>query len=329
MMHAPSWRLMGVALASLLLAGLSSPGLAANAEPPVSSAAPATNDLSGVTVTGEKKDPLVDKTTQFVRGHLAENRNRQYARFHDPVCVRVIGLPPEFDAFIAKRVVALAREVKAPVDASPACKPNVNVIFTTKPQALLDDVAKHREVLFGYVQKADANKVRTFSRPIQAWYLTRAVDTNGNSMLEIYDPAPCQSTGMPGAPPCDLKAPPLMGRAGSRLGNDMSTELVHTLILADATKVADIKIGAVADYVAVLALARWEGLERCNALPTILNLMADGCAPDEVTEATPTDRGLLTGLYSVNPRESGTQQRASIANRLATSIQKDAQGEAH
>jgi hypothetical protein len=298
-------------------------------DPPASSAAPVATDLSGVTITAGKKDPLVDKTTQFVRGHLTENRNQQYARFHDPVCVRVLGLPAQFDAFIAKRVVDLAREVKAPVDASPTCRPNVNVIFTTKPQALLDDVAKHRDVLFGYVQKADTKKVTTFSRPIQAWYLTRAVDTNGNSMLEIYDPAPCQSTGLPGSPPCDLKAPPLMGRAGSRLGNDMSTELVHTLILADAAKVADIKIGAVADYVAVLALARWEGLERCNALPTILNLMADGCAPEEVTEATPTDRGLLAGLYAVNPRESGRQQRVTIANRLATAIEKGAQGEAH
>ena len=57
----------------------------------------------------------------------------------------------------------------------------------------------------------------------------------------------------------------------------MSAEVVHSLIIADANKVADEKIGAVADYIAVLALARWQGLERCNAIPTILNLMADGC----------------------------------------------------
>ena len=56
---------------------------------------------------------------------------------------------------------------------------------------------------------------------------------------------------------------------------------------------------------------------------------ADGCAPDEVTEATSTDRGLLAGLYAINPRDSGTQQRASIASRLATTIKNDAQSEAH
>ena len=64
----------------------------------------------------------------------------------------------------------------------------------------------------------------------------------------------------------------------------MSTELVHSLILADANKVADEKIGAVADYVAVLALARWQGLERCNAHPDHPQPDGRGCAPRPVAE---------------------------------------------
>ncbi|MGZ3402782.1 MAG: hypothetical protein ACXWKN_05640 [Phenylobacterium sp.] len=286
--------------------------------------------VSGVTVTApEKANPLVNPEAQFVRGHLAQNRNQQYARFRDPVCVRVIGLPPEFDAFIAQRVVELAKAVNAPVDPSAACTPNVNVIFSPKPQAQLDDIAKRRDVLFGYFLKAETKKVTTFSRPIQAWYLTRARDTLGNNILELLETPPCVGSGAPGAPPCDIKAPAVMGRAGSRLGNDMSTELVHALILADANKVANEKIGAVADYVAVLALARWQGLERCNSLPTILNLMADGCEADAVAEAaTPGDLGLLRGLYSVDPRESGSLQRMSIAGRMEAEA-KSNDGGAH
>ena len=318
-------RLAGIAGAAVLSAG---PAFATGGEPPASSTqAPAKSaaSVSGVTVTAPgKANPLVNPETQFVRGHLAENRNQQYARFRDPICVRVIGLPPEFDAFIAKRVVEMAGQVKAPVDPSPTCKPNVNVIFSPKPQAQLDDIAKRRDILFGYHFVAETKKLTTFSRPVQAYYLTRARDTVGNDILELVETPPCASSG--NGPPCDIKAPDLMGKAGSRLGNDMSTELVHALILADANKVADEKIGAIADYIAVLALARWDGLEKCNSLPTILNLMADGCAADEVADAaTPTDLGLLTGLYSVDPRESGTQQRASIADKMATAIRKDAQ----
>ncbi|HEX2816634.1 MAG TPA: hypothetical protein VHN39_09570, partial [Phenylobacterium sp.] len=101
------------------------------------------------------------------------------------------------------------------------------------------------------------------------------------------------------------------------LGENLSSELVHSLIIADANKVAGEKIDAVADYIAVLALSRWQGLERCSSLPTILNLMADGCdAEDRPQAATPGDLALLEGLYTANVRESGSQQRATIASAI-------------
>jgi hypothetical protein len=289
--------------------------LAGQAEPAPATAKAAPPTVSGVTVTAEKPDPLIDKTTEFVRQRLPASRNEQYARFRDAVCVKVVGLPAEFDAFIAKRVVEVARQVGAAVDPSPGCQPNVDVIFSAHPQAQLDDIARRRDVLFGFYFKSQAKDVATFRRPIQSWYLTRTVGTDGHGILELYDPAPCVSTGV--GLPCDVKAPSVVGRAGSRLGNDMSSELVHSLILADANRVAGEKINAVADYVAVLALSRWRGLERCADLETILNLMADGCDGAVRPEAaTQSDLALLTGLYAVNPRETGPLQRATIASAI-------------
>ena len=305
--------LVGVTAAALIAAGA-----AAKQTSPVSSKPPPESTISGVTVEGPAKpNPLVDRATEFVRQRLPTSRFEQYARFHDPICVKVIGLPGEYDAFIATRVAAMAREVKAPVAEAATCVPNVNVIFSATPQAQLTDIARRRDVLFGFYFKADAKQTFTFRRPIQSWYLTRAVGTDGRDILELNDTAPCQGTGLPGAPPCDLKAPPLTGRAGSRLGNDMSSELVHALIIADANKVSGQPIGAVADYIAVLALSRWQELERCTGLPTILNLMADGCdAEDRPEAATPADIALLTGLYQVNAREAGPLQRAEIADLM-------------
>lgn len=303
------WRLAGSAGAILLVAG------SAVAQDRPAAAPSPSNTVSGVTVTGpEKPDPLVDKTTEFVRQRLPTSRFEQYARFHDPVCVKVAGLPGEFGAFIAKRLVEVAKQVGAPVADGATCTPNVNVIFSTQPQAQLTDIARRRDVLFGFVFKAEMKQISTFKRPIQSWYLTRTVGTDGGDTLELNDSAACVSSGMPGAFPCDIKAPATKGRAGSRLGNDMSSELVHSLIIADANKVVGEKIDAVADYIAVLALSRWRGLERCTGLPTILNLMADGCdAEDRPEAATPSDLALLTGLYQVNSRETGSQQRAEIA----------------
>jgi hypothetical protein len=279
--------------------------------------APPASTVSGITVEGAAKhDPLVDRTTEFVRQRLPTSRFEQYARFHDPVCVKVIGLPDEYGSFIARRIGEVAQQVSAPVDPKPGCTPNVNVIFSPRPQAQVDDIARRRDIMFGFYLRAELKKLTTFSRPVQAWYVTRTEDTNGNKILELNDPASCL-TSSPLAPPCDVKAPAITGRAGSRLGADLSSELVHSLIIADANKVAGEKIEAVADYIAVLALSRWQGLERCSGLPTILNLMADGCdAEDRPEAATPQDLALLTGLYRANPREAGSLQRATIAGAV-------------
>jgi hypothetical protein len=278
---------------------------------PAPAAAPvkAASTVSGVTVTGEKSNPLVDKTTEFVRRRLPTSQNEQYARFHDPICVRVLGLPEGFDAFVTQRIVALARQVGASVDEAANCKTNVEVLFSTRPQAQLDNVAQKREFLLGFFYRAQYKATKTFSRPIQSWYLTRNVGTDGIGAFELVDPHPYD--------PDDGKMPAVKGRPGSRLGNDMSSELVNSLIIADAKKVAGEPIGAVADYVAVLALSRWRGLEKCSGMPTILNLMAEDCdAADRPEAATPEDVALLQGLYTVNPREGGSFQRAEIASAV-------------
>ena len=294
---------------SVLLAGIAlvaaAPAWACQGGPP-----PATGStVSGVTVEAAKKpDPLVDPTTQFVREHLPQGAFAdQYPRFHDQVCVKVQGLPPEFNEFIARRVVEVARQVRAPVAKAADCTPNVHVIFSVHPQAQLADIAKRRDILIGYQFRPQLQRMSKFTRPIQAWYVTRSVGDNGASQLDNWDPDRFD--------PTDGKVPPY-GRAGSRLANGMSAEVVHSLILADANRVAGEKIDAIADYVSVLALAHWQGLERCNAIPTILNLMAEGCAQDPPQAITAADLGLLKGLYSMDPREYASQQRVTIASAI-------------
>ncbi len=268
--------------------------------------------LSGLTVTAPPKpNPLVSPESQFVRSHLPEGISEQFPRFRDDVCVNVQGLPAEFDAFIAKRIVEIATEVHAPLARAADCVANVHVIFTTQPQAQLDDIAKRKDILVGFHFASQLKRLTSVNRPIQAWYVTRTRDTTGNSWIEVAHSCPLGAGN--GLAECGDRP---IGRAGSRLGNDMSAEVVHSLILADSNKVAGEKIDAIADYVAVLALAKWQGLERCNAIPTILNLMADGCNGDAPEGATPADLSLLKGLYAVDPRELGSQQRATIASAM-------------
>lgn len=300
----------GVAGGVLLATGYASATQTGASERPAPSA-----QVSGVTVTApEKPNPLVDPASQFVRKNLPQGEmSEQYPRFRDEICVQVLGLPPQFNAFIKARVIDLAHEVGAPVARSPTCVSNVHVIFSKAPQAQIDDIAKRREILLGFYWPAQFRQTTGFKGPIQAWYVTRVRDgSDGKSHLELHTPA---SSDMDDA----MNNPDRPhGLAGSRLSNGMSAELVHTLIIADADRVSDTKVGTVADYVAVLTLARWRNTDRCRAsVDTILTSLAAGCEKEGGPEAaTPADLALLRALYTIDPRESGTMQRATLASAI-------------
>jgi hypothetical protein len=58
-------------------------------------------------------------------------------------------------------------------------------------------------------------------------------------------------------------------------------------------------------------------------MPTILNLLADGCDAKSPPEAaTVGDVALLKGLYAAAPRDLGALQRMSIASRMEAELKK-------
>ena len=86
----------------------------------------------------------------FVDNHSAISRLGKIARWEDGVCPNVTGLPANFAKFIAKRIRDAATTAGAPVNADESCKPNIDIVFTTKPQGLLDSIRTKDPVLLGY-----------------------------------------------------------------------------------------------------------------------------------------------------------------------------------
>jgi hypothetical protein len=312
--------MQGFGLAMATAAAVLAAGAARAQDAAPSPATP--SSVSGITVVGKKPNPTVSAASEFVRQRMPESpMTGQYPRFAVPVCAYVQGLPPKFDAFIEARILKLAAEVHAPVNKNKlTCVPNVQVIFTPYPEKMLFNIGRKREMLLGYHYRSQYQRLTTWSRPIQSYYVTRTRDTKGRSSFDVVntagatlDPHDAQFGGA-----VALGGDGPHGYAGSRLGADLSSDIAFALILGDSKKVADAKIGEVADYIAMLALAPWRNLERCNAvIPTILNLMADACLEEPPETVTPSDLSLLTALYAVNPRESGSQQRMEIAARLS------------
>ena len=269
--------------------------------------AAATVDSLTVTAPEQPKaEQLPGIVSKFVDSHGAPSpgsRARQLSRWKISVCPQTGGLSSSFNAFVSARVVDVARSAGAPTSKDAKCDVNLLIIFTTRPQALLDNIRKEHPQMLGFHYAAQVKRLATFNRPIQAWYLTATKDFQGG----IHRDFEFQE--------------PMSAQAGSRLTAKISSEFVGALIVVDTTQIAGQRIGAVADHVAMLSLARPVPQAACTALPSILDALNDECRSSLGVDAmTPYDIAYLKSLYSVDPEDRLEIQKSKMARRIVREV---------
>lgn len=227
--------------------------------------------------------PLSTEIRRFVRGHARLSRIDQLTRWVDPICPRVLNLPNAYGAFIVNRIKTVATEAGTSVSDTAGCEPNITIIFTTDPQAVLDDIRANRPEMLGAHVISNRDALARMTRPIQAWYVT-AAGTSAVMVDALSDPH------LAGG----------MGVAAGRLSRGPVSRFQHVLILVDQNDVAGAEIGPISDYVAMLALSEIrEESWACGGLVTIMELFSTGCGAGPQTLTTP-DRAFLQGLYATN-----------------------------
>ena len=107
------------------------------------------------------------------------------ARWEEPVCPSMTGQKPNVAAFVTERVAAVAAAVGAPVNSNKSCAANIEIVFTTAPQTLLDNVRLHEADYIGYASSNSVMvKMATVTHPIQAWYATGVRDLRGRYTID-------------------------------------------------------------------------------------------------------------------------------------------------
>src|SRR4051812_40446024 len=214
------------AVSILLVAG----GLNASAE---------TSPTESVTVSGTR---MREGFQDFLRGFVAPApRSGKLARWHRRICPLVVGQDSHAAAFIAQRIKYVALAAGAPVDTKASCTPNLEVIFTTTPQALLDNVRRQNVNYLGFAEtNTQLQELATVTRPVQAWYMAETADANGRRRI---DSAILANTG--GDP---LFNPDVFAARGSRINDGIKTGFYHVLIVVDSSKMAGQEIVPLADY---------------------------------------------------------------------------------
>ena len=111
-------------------------------------AQPTAPPVENVTVTGTKSRETINSFVQslVVPTHATD----KLARWQTGICPIALGLKPAFLQFITQHIKDAAKKVGAPVDGDPACAPNIEIVFTTTPQALLENIKKNHAGFLGY-----------------------------------------------------------------------------------------------------------------------------------------------------------------------------------
>jgi hypothetical protein len=279
-----------------------------------------------VTVTGSRR-VLHDFTKTFAAPTQVTGK---MARWEHRLCPRVVGQNTHYTQFITQRVHYIALAAGAPVDTEASCTPNIEIVFTTTPQDLLDTVSKDDQHYLGYFSSvAEKKALAIVSRPIQAWYATESTDLKGrrrpdtgrsivggttvgnfNSLSANNGDILSTSSGT------DLTdMAPFFASNGNRLNDGIHTGFVHILIVIDSTKLVGQDIVPLADYISMLALTQLNSQDACQDLPSIVNRMAPDCS-HAVNGLTKYDLAYLEALYHMTTGRTMVLQRGEIGDLM-------------
>jgi hypothetical protein len=296
--------------------------------------APARSPTESITVTGIKD---VDKAVKdFVGAMTVPTRVAgKLARWKQGICPVVAGVRPEAVKLVTKLIRDIAAEVGAPVNGRDSCKANVEIVFTTTPQALLDTIFIKYPYLLGYHDNsAQATKLAAVKWPIQSWYSTATDDLRGNVLVDGVKPGGVLTMDMPISPAgtgggiqtnaggtvtLNMPGAQITNVTGGRLSDGVSSDFNHVVIVVEPARLLDYELGTLADYIAFLALSQVEQPDHCQELPTILNLLAPGCTTP-AKALTGVDLAYLHALYKMTPTASVHGQRDELIYQMDKSL---------
>ena len=278
-----------------------------------------------VIVTGQRAAEDIDTiVSQFVDLHAAPNRKTgQYMRDDvGPICPLTLGLPPAFDAFVTARLLAVAAKVGAKTGDAGNCRANVEIFFTVEPEQVVQSLSdRTRGAILGVHYVHETRHLLEVTHPIQAWYVTGTrYDQNATVPVSTTSQNGTTQGADDRTPAIDAPYHNVPDRVamGSRIPMRRVSAIANVLVVADIRQVAGRDIGPVSDYITMLALSEPASLDACNALPSILDLMAAGCdARARPAALTDSDMAYLKALYAADlGATTNSAQKNNIANGM-------------
>ena len=260
---------------------------------------PGGTTVAPVTVQAAPPPKTIERQSwDFTQSFATEpnTERHQLLRWRDPVCVKVMGVEDKQAAYIKARIEDVARSVDLHVG-KPGCSSNIQIVFTDRPQALMDRVAQKDELILGYYHRHDHDRLKIVTRPVQAWYVTAVQQSHGPVMAD-----PENQTG---------------GCEARKFACEESM-YANAFVVADSRALKGKDVGLLSDYLVMLTLGPPRSLDGCMSMPSVIDALSPAsCGHDKPDGLTPGDAAYLTALYQANLEYRAEFAETDISRRMA------------
>ena len=282
---------------------------AACAEPTPAEAPQERPALAQVTVEAQRavlEHQLYEYVTMITH---TQSRDEALHRWHTPVCPAVVGLSKDEGEFILTRLSQIARAAETPLDGE-RCQANLAVVFTNDPDGVIK-AWRARRSHFGGVHGTPAAFERFSAKrsPVRVWY-NKDFGTPGSGpmatdSLELGKSFPNTPTGS--------------NLIGSKMFVKDVLVFSSVAVIVDSRQAVGLEIGALTDYIAMLALSDTDPEVPLGPAPTVLRLFTARAAKQPLPAGlSDWDRAYLKALYGT-PLDLITQ-RSIIAGKMVQDV---------
>lgn len=224
----------------------------------------------------------------FIESNMAPPAGRPLARWNKPVCVGTAHLNPRYAQAVIDRVAERILEAGGDVS-GPGCKVDVMIVGTddgarTARELVKDDPQGYRPAHAATDRGREAlQRFQEGDAPVRWWHVSLPVQVDTGEIAVRLDGEGYTVNTV---------------REASRLRSSVRDDLARVLVIVDFTKTSQVRMSALADYVAFIALAQVNPGGDLAGQDTILNLFN---RPANFTEMTRWDRDYLAALYRTAP----------------------------
>ncbi len=228
--------------------------------------------IDTVEVTAQRE--ALRKAIQTFVSNVTRFDGEHVARWRSPICPAVTGVTSEQGEFLRARILEIAASADAPLSRDQEkCSPNLLVILTPQPDQLWTTWKDRNPKMFGELQPQRVKRALG-TRPVQAVQnvvINNADGTTGNYRLR-----------------------------DSHIFGSVTEDFTSVVVVVNDAETGGATFGQLADYVAMVSLARIDLSADISSAPSILRLFT---APDSMaapSRLTDWDRAFLKALYKTD-----------------------------